>query len=59
VKDKDAEAGRADRYSACYNSDKKSVVVRVVDRCDCYYPPNKASNERWCDLGGRARGSGE
>ena len=36
-----------DRQSACYNS-SQSVVVKIVDSCDCIYPSNSYSNRRWC-----------
>lgn len=36
-----------DRTSACYDEDV-SVVLRNVDECAGYYPPNQASNARWC-----------
>ena len=48
VKDSHASDGELNRASACHDSDKKSVIVRVVDRCNCVYPSNKESNKRWC-----------
>lgn len=36
-----------DRSSVCFDSDA-SVVVQIVDTCDCNYAPNAYSNRRWC-----------
>ena len=31
----------------CYHAKSDPVVVRIVDSCKCYYPPNLKSNRRW------------
>ncbi|GFH18963.1 uncharacterized protein HaLaN_15847 [Haematococcus lacustris] len=36
-----------DRSRVCYDS-SASVVVRIVDTCQCTYPANWWSNKRWC-----------
>lgn len=38
--------GKFDRTHACFDS-SASLVVRIVDTCQCTYAPNFYSNKRW------------
>jgi hypothetical protein len=48
VPDARSPGGFAARCGSACGAASASVSVRVTDSCPCAYPPNEASNRRWC-----------
>lgn len=43
---KDNYGAHFDRTKSCFDT-SASVIVRIVDTCQCTYPANAWSNKRW------------